>query len=431
MKTLLNYVGVLLVFTLSLTDLTGQSAGDYRSLASGNWSSALSWETYNGSVWVAAGVKPSGASGTITIRSIDTITVDLADSIYGAAVVVDGYLKDVASIKLVVGSFTFNNGSSYEFAHPAATGKGIPSATWNIGSTCIITGITTATTGINANQNFHHLIINCPSWSGNLNFGWGGTSTPLPTTINGNVTVKSTGSSGRWQLCAPVAGLDSLNRNLVTVTIQGNLIIDGSSTTSTNKVSVTSNGTGNNYTDIVININGNISVTGNPTDSTWTNFSVSRGSQGGTGTTNWYMHNGSITMSSATTQNSNLAGARFVFTGSTQDLTLTNINYLGGLPVRIDSGATVNLGTSVIRGSGVFTVGDFGGINTAQDSGFVKNLLNTGTTTLSTLGNYGYNGSIAQITGSLLPLTMNTFTINNPAGVTLSGSISSRYVKYG
>jgi hypothetical protein len=223
-------------------------------------------------------------------------------------------------------------------------------------------------------------------------------------TIGGDITIVST-STGRWQLCAPVVDSTAI------LNIMGDVIhLNGNFATT---------GTGNGNTTIVINHYGDIIATGG-------NFSISRGSQGGTGTTNWYMHNGNITMSNVTTQNSNPSGARFVFTGNTQDLTLTSMTYSGGgLPLRVDSDATVNLGTSVIQGSGAFTVSDFGGINTAQDSGFVKNLLNTGTTTLSTLGNYGYNGSIAQVTGSLLPAMINTFIVDNSAGVTLSSNVSA------
>ena len=223
-------------------------------------------------------------------------------------------------------------------------------------------------------------------------------------TIGGDIRIVNT-NTGRWQLCAPLVDSTAV------LNILGDVIHLGGNFAAT--------GTGNGNTTIIINQYGDIIATAG-------NLSISRGSQGGTGTTNWYMHNGNITMSNVTTQNSNPSGARFVFTGNTQDLILTNVTYGGGgLPLRVDADATVNLGTSVIQGSGAFTVNDFGGIFTAQDSGFVKNLLNTGTTTLSSLGNYGYNGSIAQITGSLLPASVNTFIVDNPSGVTLSANVSA------
>ena len=129
-------------------------------------------------------------------------------------------------------------------------------------------------------------------------------------------------------------------------------------------------------------------------------------------------------MSNVTTQNSNPSGARFVFIGSEQNLNLSNLSYGGGgLPIRVDDGSIVNLGTSVIQGNGGFTVSDFGGINSAQDSGFVQNLLTTGAISLSSLGNYGYNGTTTQLAGILIPSAINGFLIDNAAGVTMSKNL--------
>jgi hypothetical protein len=50
--------------------------GDYRSAASGNWSSASTWETYDGASWVAAVATPASADGVITIQNGHTITID-------------------------------------------------------------------------------------------------------------------------------------------------------------------------------------------------------------------------------------------------------------------------------------------------------------------------------------------------------------------
>ena len=41
-----------------------------------------------------------------------------------------------------------------------------------------------------------------------------------------------------------------------------------------------------------------------------------------------------------------------------------------------------------------------------------------------TSANYVYNGSSAQVTGALLPATVNNLTINNSAGVTLSSNVT-------
>lgn len=55
----------------------GQSAGDYRSAAPGPaaWSTAASWETFDGSTWNTAISSPTSANGVITIRTGHTINI--------------------------------------------------------------------------------------------------------------------------------------------------------------------------------------------------------------------------------------------------------------------------------------------------------------------------------------------------------------------
>ena len=60
-----------------LGNVHAQIAGDYRTIASGNWTTASIWEIFNGSVWVVPTVAPSAASaGLVTIRATHTITVN-------------------------------------------------------------------------------------------------------------------------------------------------------------------------------------------------------------------------------------------------------------------------------------------------------------------------------------------------------------------
>ncbi|PVD49471.1 hypothetical protein DC498_24960, partial [Terrimonas sp.] len=66
-----------IIFTILLFVQLGvyaQSTGDYRSKQSGNWEDAGSWETYNGTSWVAATNYPTPSDGTITIRSPHILT---------------------------------------------------------------------------------------------------------------------------------------------------------------------------------------------------------------------------------------------------------------------------------------------------------------------------------------------------------------------
>lgn len=218
-------------------------------------------------------------------------------------------------------------------------------------------------------------------------------------TIGGNISVVNTGT-GRWQMCAPLADSSAA------VTINGNVNVSGGQ--------FTTNGTSNNYTAIVIDHYGNINVTGG-------NFSISRGSQGGTGTTVWYLHSGNFSMSNATTSNSNSSGAKFVFSKQgIQTITLGAGNTLTALPIEVASGTTLDLDTNVIAGSGVFIADSGATIETKLAAGINGTLMNSGGITLSRKANFTYDGTIPQVTGAVLPDTVNSLTIADSSGVVLT-----------
>jgi hypothetical protein len=221
--------------------------------------------------------------------------------------------------------------------------------------------------------------------------------------IGGDITISSTGT-GTLQMCAPAAAESSI------VTINGDIIQSGGQ--------FTSNNTSNGNTTIIINHDGNIDVTGG-------NFSISRGSQDGTGTTSWNLTNGNVSLQDATTQNANSSGATFVFTKEgTQTLTFSDVTFAaGGFPAEVDSGASLNMGTSVLEGDGNFLLKSGATLLTAHESGINGSIANTGTRTLEKETSYGFNGSVAQVTGILMPDTVNTLIIDNSAGVTLSKSV--------
>ena len=423
-KFLLRKLLPVLVFLLSVNGLFAQVAGDFQSKATGNWSAIGTWQTYDGSAWGDATVLPDLTQAiTVTIQAGHTVTVDVAYTVNNAAlnIIVNGYLKETGVLTKTAGVWTING--TYEYNHASASGSGLPTATWNDGSTCLLTGITSATTGINAAQSFYNLTVNCPSWAGSLNLGWS-TGT---ISIRGNVTVSNTGS-GRWNMCAPASGVT------VTVNIGGNLVIDGSASTASQLVSVTANGTSTGTTYIVINIQGNVTVTGNPTNNAWTNFSISRGSQAASGTSTWNYY-GNVNISNAQIQNSTTTTSgglgKWVFAKSgTQTLTLSSINStVAPFNIEVLSGSTLNIGSSTLTpSSGFFTLNSGAGIMTSHVSGLNGNLTNTGTKTLSTAGNYIFNGTSAQVTGLLLPATVNDLAINNAAGVGLSAPTTANGV---
>jgi hypothetical protein len=61
--------------------LSAQSAGDYRSVSSGNWNDATKWETYNGSSWVSATSYPGQNAGTGTVTIMHETEIKITASV--------------------------------------------------------------------------------------------------------------------------------------------------------------------------------------------------------------------------------------------------------------------------------------------------------------------------------------------------------------
>jgi hypothetical protein len=317
-----------------------------------------------------------------------------------------------ASAVIPSGVMTFLNGSIYRHALPAGM---IPVATWNAGSTCEVTGYTTGSKPSNPNQNFHHFIWNCAGQTANIDMAW------YNNTIGGNITVKNSGVS-RFQMTSPSAGSPNV------ITINGNIDVEGGQ--------FASNGS-SSAADITIHTYGNINVTGG-------NFSISRGSGP---TVAWYLY-GNFSMSGgATTQNSKPVGATFIVAGPTpQNFAFTGMTFSGTVPVQVNNGAAlnvslssntytaggfeftsndgsvINMGTSVLRGSGAFNMNAGATLECAHTGGLDSTLSNTGSKNLGTGANFKFNGASAQRTGIILPATLNNLIISNPAGVTASTS---------
>jgi endo-1,4-beta-xylanase len=393
--------------------------GGYRSHQSGNWNDVNVWERYNDTAWLyPAETLPSLGAPFITVQKGHTVTVTASDSADQVVVsagaelfinpdvtfrVKNGEGADLTSYGTILNLGTIAqedsatlktmSGSSYNHDQDGGT---IPAIQWGYGSTIKFDSLKTAAPS-NANQNFHHVFWNCPAQSADLDLGWDGN------TIGGNITIRNTGTA-RWQLCAPAAG------HSATITILGNIVLSGGQ--------FSANGTDNANTSITINHSGNITVTGG-------NFSISQGSQSGTGTTVWNFMGDSFRMSNTTAQNSNPSGAKFIFAkAGTQTLVLGSGNTIDALPIEVSSGSTLDLGTNVITGSGMFTA-DSGATLELEHAGGLDNALQvTGAVSLSKHASYTYSGTAAQVTGRLLPDAVNNLVVNNAAGVTLSNSVT-------
>jgi len=223
-------------------------------------------------------------------------------------------------------------------------------------------------------------------------------------TIGGNITIQSTGTA-QWQMCAPEAG------TAAAVNITGDIIQSGGEFTAT--------GTDNASTAITINHHGNIGITGG-------DFSISRGSQGGSGTTEWNIY-GNASLANATTRNSNTEGAKFVFSNDAgiQTLSISGTTFgSGGFPVEVDSAVILDIGTSVLQGDGYFHLKSGATLVTAHADGVDGSVATTGVKRFEEGSSFVFNGSAAQVAGSLLPGIVDNLTIDNPGGVTLADPLT-------
>jgi xylan 1,4-beta-xylosidase len=391
---------------------------EIKSFKSGSWNDTDTWQKFSGTEWIHPSPNvPSISDAQITISPGHVITIaadDSADQVkvdsgatliinpgttlkvvdgIGTDLMIEGTLRNKGTIEIDPSSTLSIVGRGI-YIHDQDGGS-IPSAEWRTGSTCQLEGII-ANIPSNSNQNFSNVVWNCADQTGNLSLHWDGN------TISGNITVMNTGE-GMWQMCMP-----SINSS-VNIIINGDVIQSGGS--------FTTNGTSNGGTSVTISHHGNINVTGG-------NFSISRGTQGGTGTTIWNI-DGDMSISNATTQNSNPNGAKFIFTGTSEhNLALGEGNTLTALPIEVDSGSTLSMGESELQGSGIFLLNAKATLLSGHPDGIDGNIKNTGARTLSSQAGYGFNGTSAQVTGNLLPDEVENLIMDNNAGVTLSKSVT-------
>ncbi len=257
----------------------------------------------------------SGAGGGNTLGQIDgTLIVepgneaDLGNTNTATSVGNGGAIENTGGT--VTGAATrlqFNTGSTYSHQR---NGGSIPTASWNVASTCEVTGVTTSIPS-GFNQSFGNLTWNCPNQSQLESFA------ASLQTINGNFTVASTGTG---QLTLKISG--------------------GGGATNTN-VAGDFNLTGGFFYIVETSGSHNLNVSGNVNISGGT---LARGI-GGT--------------------------ANFVFdrTG-VQTFTKTGGTISGVIGFRIDNDAEVDFGTSVLDGTdATFTLDAQGKIIVANAAG--------------------------------------------------------------
>jgi len=443
----------------------GAASGDYRSIATGNWNATSTWERYNGSAWVAASATPTSAAGVISIQSghtvsvtanvtVDQVVVDAGGILTNSAAtltVANGTGSDldvsgtvnlntggtvtISSSALITilsgGTWNYNGGNETTTGGWAVNNGGtyihnvnnvdVPNATWGASSTLKITGVTNISPDVQY-QTFGNIIYDCPSQTGNLNFR------DKLTTINGDFTVVSTGT-GTLKF--------DMSASAVTTTVAGNY----SHTGGTFKITTMGNwnlNVGGNFTisggtfilagsDGVPNlaITGNININGGTLDMSQYTGAVANMGVGTINLSGNFIQTAGTVTETAT--NVGKGAINFAKAG-TQTYDISGGSITNTIDFTVNSGSIVNAFANLFTGSGSFTLASGGGIilghtGGISSSGATGNIQVTGTRTFSTGGNYTYNGTAAQISGSGLPSQVNNFTMNNASGLTLTNSV--------
>jgi trimeric autotransporter adhesin len=392
--------------------LVNAASGDFRSAATGNWNATATWQTWNGSSWVAASTTPAGGVGTnITIQSTHTVTDNVAVGLTGTlidqgtasfsaggsiTVGSGGLVQNSGGINSTAATLIFNSGGTYQHNFTTTPGS-IPISTWNAGSTVEFIGFTSGTInivdGTGWNQVFQNVIWNCPNMSGSCNINPTGITDSM-TNILGNLTVITTGTG--------TLRFDSHPSIVVPLIIGGDFVLQS----------------------------GTFDLGSDAGANQW----ILRGN---------YLQNG------GTVQNSGNAGGTVIFAGANKTFTRNSGTIVGGnynfivtnnASLTMNSGITVagvtvfntgtlNCGTNVVSGAGTFAlnsggalgIGSTGGITSSGATGNVQ----TTTRTFNTGGIYIYNGSASQATGNGLPATVSALIVTNTGGtVSLGATVS-------
>ena len=454
----------------------------FRSLTSGNWGTAGTWESSSdNSTWATATRTPTNGDNTITIRSPHTVTVAAnvttdettvnsggtlsISSTYtltvangsGTDLTIDGTLTNAGTVTTtgtVTVAGTYNH---------TRDGGVIPTATWSSGSTCNVTGITsTACTGLN--QNFHHVIWNCTSQATDVNMNvsptWSGNFTISSTGSGSNVFAVSGGSVGAVTSTLYVVGNVSINGGILVLsnsgTAGGSLDVGGNMTVSN---SAKFYGQKANWGS-TLTVDGDVTTSNTATflgqetayrsNSTWNfygNVDLSVGTTGACGsavdrdnyvTINLYGSSKSIKLSNSNTTASSFSN--FILNVKTGAFyTLGSHLYFGGIfytsarnrGITVENGGVLDLSSYIVYDAGntysYFIVNSGGKIKTANTAGIVTAGTSGSVQTtqannsFNTAGIYEYNGSSAQVTGTALPTSISgNLIINNNAGVTLT-----------
>lgn len=377
------------------------------------WDNLVTWESsIDGSTWENAIRLPIETDLSVTIQSghnISTTTSITANNlIINGTLNISGSSSFIANTANINGTLqventatfsgtgiTFNAGSTYNHNRD---GGAIPTATWNVNSTALISGIT-GTRPEGYGQNFGNFTWQSSSQNADISFAAG------LGVIGGNLTIANTGSAS---LNLMFSGPDTY-----TNTVNGDFIQTGG-------IFRLAGNEGNGAANMTLNIGGNFSLSGGT-------FDVQGNiTYGGTGIVNV---NGNVSLNSGTLTETGSGTANFNFTGTNANRTYSrsSTTISNTINFAINPLSTVDFGTSILNGSnGTFILNSTATLITANtlgitNSGNSGSIQTTGVRTYNASANYVYNGQYDQVSGNGLTNAAN-LTINVGRNFTLTAA---------
>lgn len=374
----------------------------------------------NGNMQVNTSARFNNSAGSLTINSSATANVE-------------GFLRNAGTV-VTTGALTIKSTGVYE--HNTTTPGSIPTATWDSGSTCELIGNFSNGNLNCGSQAFHHFKVN---YTGNGDVNMNETLT----TVNGDLTIESTGSGQ----------VSFANNNSVTVDVGGNVVQNGGEW-------IISSG---NNTDVIINVNGNFSQTGGYIDmfsgggSASCEFRLegnySRTGNGEIETTGLVLPNGLFSFTGTTqtiteTSSGDNRWVDYVVTNGSTTTLLSNINIWGSASyianVVVSSGGVLDLDTYEIGGTGFHSTNITSGskVITAHTDGLAASAAAGSVRTAARIYNsgatYEFDGTSNQNTGNfwtatstpnsvsnlIINNTASTVTLNSGTDVTVSGTMT-------
>ncbi len=372
-----------------------QVIGDYRSIASGNWETLTSWETYNGTVWIGAVDVPESGAGVISIRSGHTITnMDF--------ILIDQVVVDAGGILNLSADASIVNGAGVDL---------------QINGTVNLSGI------VNGSASTTVEVVGILNWTDNL--------------LTFNTTVKPTG------VISATSNTTKTLKRILTIEIGGNVNLNYDGTLSFSGATINNAGTITNGGDINFSDGGGSNVFNNNTGGSFTKSSSTGTSRIGVALTNV----GSITIASGTLEttstvtntgtitinpNTTLDASAGVFThnsgtftvnGTLKSSTGATFNQNGpitfGVSSKLNAGGTYNLNADQTWNLMEITVdGNLNILTTRIVNWTTGNIVfNGGTFTNNGIFNIQFDGNMLDNGGGIV---INNGIFSKSAGATIS-----------